>query len=449
MTVTDAVRGSLARIALGAPARVFSIIGPDAPASVDYLRIADGIALLDSPRSANILLVGGSLPQALHETAARVHDQMSHPRAVAWCTGAPGPPDGASLFADALFVGASDDLPSALRRLQQELVTGRRTSSAAMLPDVEPAPWRGVGPYGQGGKGMTGGVPYGRPLADRAEDRDGLMLDQLPVRVGPFFTPFPHGLVLEVLLQGDLVQQVTVVANGFAGTAAARDPERDPFQLALSKQIPVAAIERARAQHHLRWLAHALRVHGLSALGRRALELAAMLARDGDSSRAAHAVTTLERLLERTRAFGWATSSVRVTPRASVARQGLGPVARAAGVADDARLDEPAYLALGFEPVIQRESHGDARARWRQRLAEVVQSLGLAARAGDRQAWGAGVVEDPRGRLTAIDSPSATLLSLVPDLLRDQQWGDAVTTVVSLDLGLASAVDGAAAGTPA
>ncbi|MGK2962095.1 MAG: hypothetical protein ACSLFK_08105 [Gemmatimonadaceae bacterium] len=105
MTVTNAVRRSLARIALGAPARVFPIVGPDAPASLDYLRLASGITLLDSPRSANVLLVAGSLPEALHET------------------GAPGQPDGASLFAGALPVGPLDDLPSALRRLQQELVT--------------------------------------------------------------------------------------------------------------------------------------------------------------------------------------------------------------------------------------------------------------------------------------------------------------------------------------
>lgn len=438
-----AVRGALARLAFGAPARAFPIVGADAPAAVDDLRLSDDIALLDSPRSANVLLVAGSLPAALHEPAARVHDQMSHPRGVVWWTGAA---QGDTLpFPDALRVGPADDVPATLCRLQGELVSGRRASSPNVLPDVDPAPWRGVGPYGQGGTGMTGGAPYGRPLADRVEDRDGLMLDHLPVRVGPFFPPFPPGLVLDVLLQGDLVQQATVAANPFADVAMA--PRDDPFRLALARPVPVAMIERARARHHLRWLAHALRVHGLGALGRRALGLVAALARDTPASRVAADVAALARLLERTRALGWATGGVGLTPRARVEGRGLGPVARAAGVTEDERVDEPAYRALGFSPVVARDTVGDARARWRQRLAEVAQSLDLAARAGDREAWGDGVVESPHGRRSASAAPpSATFLSLLPELLGDREWGDAVTTVVSLDLDLVDAASAPTAG---
>ena len=78
-------------------------------------------------------------------------------------------------------------------RLRDDSGRRRLASSPDALPDLDPAPWRGVGPFGQGGTGMTGGVPYGRPLAGRADDRDGLKLDQLLVRVGPFLPPFPPG----------------------------------------------------------------------------------------------------------------------------------------------------------------------------------------------------------------------------------------------------------------
>src|SRR3546814_17035378 len=86
----------------------------------------------------------------------------------------------------------------AVRRVAVELIIGGRPSEPAALTDVEPAVWRGVGPYGQGGTGMTGGVPYGRPLPGWAEDRDGLKLDQLQLRLGPAYPGLPPGLVLEI-----------------------------------------------------------------------------------------------------------------------------------------------------------------------------------------------------------------------------------------------------------
>lgn len=324
---------------------------------------------------------------------------------------------------------------------------------------------------------MTGGVPYGRPMAGRAPDRDGLELDQLPVRVGPFFAPFPPGLVLDVKLQGDVVQEVVVPGNAFATAAGAagggrasaatgrhagghathdahamdgaaypslgaRGDGHDPFRAALVRPVPVADLERARARHHLRWLAHALRVHGLGALARRALGLA------GASPAAAGDVAALGRLLERTRALGWATAGVGVTTPDLVAGRGLGPVARAAGLVEDARLEDLAYQALGFEPFVTSSGDGDARARWRQRLGEAIQSLGLAARAGAQRTGGDDApVEGPRGTLRrdATDgAPSSRLLALLPDLLRDGEWGDAVTTVVSLDVDVREAAPGAA-----
>lgn len=449
----SALRSALARFAAGAPTRVFVLEGIDAPDALDVLRLRSDITFVDTPRSATVLLVAGRLPEAMHEVARRAHDAMAEPRATVWWT---LPPDhGAMLpFPDATVVNALPDgssdamatLAGVLARTQAGLLCATRPSEAALLADVDPAPWRGVGPYGQGGSGMTGGVPYGRPLAGRAPDRDGLELDQLSVRVGPFFAPFPAGLVLDVTLQGDIIQEAIVPGNPFVASGDDGNPVRvtgGAFHAVLREPVRIADLERARARHHLRWLARALRVHGLEALGLRTLALATTLA-DGVPPGAVRDVGALRRLLERTRGLGWATAEVGVIDPRLVTGRGLGPIARAAGLAEDARIDDPAYDELGFAPVMQERDGnpagravGDARARWRQRLGETMQSLALAARAGDRRTGGEGrPVEGVRGRVSDAtrDSPSAMLLALLPDLLRGQEWGDAVTTIVSLDI---------------
>ncbi|MGW0762207.1 hypothetical protein ACWD1Y_38005, partial [Streptomyces sp. NPDC002814] len=50
----------------------------------------------------------------------------------------------------------------------------------------------------------------GLPMAERADDRDALRLDQLHVPIGPGLTDWPTGLVLRLTLQGDVVQGVEV-----------------------------------------------------------------------------------------------------------------------------------------------------------------------------------------------------------------------------------------------
>jgi hypothetical protein len=307
------------------------------------------------------------------------------------------------------------------------LFTGVRASENALLPDVEPAPWRGVGPYGQGGKGMTGGTPYGRPLADRAPDRDGLALDQLPVRFGPLFAPFPVGLVLDVVLQGDVIQAARV-DNAFEGSPLA---ESSPFHTALREPVSIAELEMARARSHLGWVADALWSHGLDALGERTLRLAHAL-RPGDGE----AIGRLERSLRRSGLLRWTTRGVGRLGAAAL--EGVtGPVARAAGRAVDARSEDPAYLSLGFEPLTQQD--GDASARWLQRLHEARQAVGVAKSAGDAKTSIVGRVDGPRGVMG-----SSELLGRLPALLEGQEFGDAVTTVVSLDLDMEEAVASAA-----
>lgn len=421
---------TLGRFAASAPIPVFAVAGPGAREAIQDLRLRPELRLLDTPRPASILLIAGSLPDAFAPSLARIHDAMAHPRGTILWTGdgewRPALPG----VAQPPVVGT--DPVAAAVAIYRDLVTGRRPSEPPILSDVDPVAWRGVGPYGQGGSGMTGGTPYGRPMAELAPDPDGLRLDVLPTSVGPFFPRFPAGLVLDVRFSGDLVLDATVGDPSFDnGDLPVRAGLR-PFLRALSEPVSIAELELARARDHLRWLSDALIASGLAAFGLRALRLASSTA-PGDGT----AVRRLARVLGWTQISRWSTRGVGRISRDELAGLGAGPVARAAGLAEDVRLDDPAYLELGFEPILG--DGADAAARMRLRLAEAAQSFDLAARAGDRRTTLRGRVESPRGRLEPGSGPSARLLPLLPDALRETEWGDAVTTLASLDIDLEEA----------
>jgi hypothetical protein len=424
------VRTVLARLAAPAPVPVFAVAGAGAGAAeaLQNLRMDERLRLVDVPRHAAVLVLVGELTEPVAAAAVAAHDALTHPRAtVRWVLpgGVAVPPRD---FPEAVTVeGESPVL--AIRAVWHELLSGARRSEPPLQPDEDPVPWRGVGPYGQGGSGMTGGVPYGRPLANRADDRDGLALDALPVTVGPLFSAFPDGLTARVTFHGDVVASVEIGDNPFAGTGGF---EPSLFVRSLHEHVPVRDVELARAVALLRWAADAVRLQGLGALGRRILALAAAPCPPGVAE-----VRRLRRCLAWAQVSGWHTRHIGLLSADVLRGLGAGPVARAAGIVEDARVDDPAYRELGFAPITHVV--GDAAARWSQRLAEVEQALVLADHAGDRRTGGIGVVESPRGRLEADDSPTDRLLPLLPEILAGLEWGDAVTTLNSLDLDLREA----------
>ena len=124
-----------------------------------------------------------------------------------------------------------------------------------------------------------------------------------------------------------------------------------------------------------------------------------------------------------------------------------GPVARAAGIATDARADDPRYDRLGFAP--QLADGSDALARTRLRLAEIGQSLRLlAALAADPAPIAAlapaARVEGPRGPLdggagddppaAARRDPAAALRRLAGEATRGRELAAATVVLVSFDL---------------
>ncbi len=424
--------GILKRLAAMAPVRVFAISGSESgeiETLIKDLELEQEIVLTDSPPSANVLLAMGEFPGSMHEPARRIHDQLSRPRRTLWLRQNVSAPSEA-IFPKAIREDAHSDLALLLRKIHRDLLTGVEPSEEPILPDEEPALWRGVGPYGQGGTGMTGGVPYGRPMPEIATDRDGLALDQLSLRVGPFFRPFPTGLTLALKLQGDVVQEATVGENPFDDQKLIPDSESgDPFIRALSKPVPILDMEMARARHHLHWLCNALQAYGLGALGLRTRSMARSL-RPGVIA----PIAKLRKILRYSRSVSLVGAGVGIIPLDRIRDGGLGPVARAAGSREDLRMADSAYQELGFAPVVHAES--DVRSRLWQRLDEAIESVLLAGRCGNATSGGTGRVEGPRGVITLDGNPLPLLLGLLPDLLRGLEWGDAVATVVSLDLDL-------------
>lgn len=420
----------------GGPVPVFAAAGFGMRAAVQDLRLSPHVRLVDTPRAAAVLLIAGEVAEAHREAVARAHDLLPHPRAtVSW-----GAPDVQARWGAAVVaVDLAADPVEVLRPLFFDLLSRRRPSDAPLLPDADPVEWRGVGPYGQGGTGMTGGTPYGRPMAEQGPDRDGLQLDVVPVPLGPLFPRLPAGLVLDVKVAGDVVIEAAV-AEATSGRPPAAGPAAasSPFCRALSEPVLIVELELARARDHLRWVSDALIERGLSALGLRALRLAHDV-RPGQGDR----IRTFGSRLWRTGLFRWSLPRVASfgTDGTELAGLGLGPVARAAGLDEDVRMEDPSYQALGFAPYVT--DRNDPVGRWQVRLEEAARSLELAARAGERRSTVVGRVESPRGRLEPRDSPTHRALDLIPALLPGLGWGDAIATLISLDLDLDEA--GAAA----
>ncbi len=412
----------LAHLAKTGDVPVFAVVGGGYRSAMHRLRIAEGIQVVASPRHAAVLLLAGTLTEAATETVSHVHDQMAGPRAtVGW-----GHSDPPAVPLAMNVAGDVAEVVATIRQVFHDVLTGAIPPEPPLLPNVDAVEWRGVGPYGHGGAGMTGGTPYGRPLPLRAPDRDNLELDQLPVTIGPWFAGFPSGLALRVSLQGDVAQVIEVNTTSFVPTGSG-----GVFERALHEPTLIRDVEMARARHHLEWMADTLLISGVDRLALKADRLAATI-ESGDVEPVKRLMTSVRRSLLRHMTL----RGVGVLP-ADVDLAGLGPVARATGMPDDRRAAEDGYDDLGFRPVTRDD--GDAWGRFMVRAEEAVQAVDLAGRAGNRIAFGNGEVEAPDGLYRVGESrPSDRFVSMLETILVGAEWGDLVATVQSLDIDMES-----------
>lgn len=366
--------GRWARLACDAPVAVFAAVGVGGWGPVQELRGVSAVRLVPTPRHATVLLLAGAVPNAQLEALHRVHDQLPHPRAtVAWrpAGAAAGIPAARSVD------GSVDAVVAAMHEVSASVIADPSTSTDDLLPDVDPNEWRGIGPFGQGGEGMMGGTPYGRPMAMTGDDRDGLALDQLHLTLGPFLDALPAGLLLDVTLQGDVLQRVTPRVDGVVAQAVPTDP-----------LLPLHA-SLAGARRGLRWLAHALHVEGLDALAVRAARLAGRVTADADRALLAREMARVARRVRRT--------GVLFTLR------GVGTIA------DDAAAPNGSWPSV---PIA-----GDVATRWRGRMDAIHDALHADA---DR----------PELEPTSFDAAHDVLSHVLPGMT----VRNAVSTIVSLDI---------------
>jgi hypothetical protein len=237
----------------------------------------------------------------------------------------------------------------------------------------------GHGSHDHAGHHMHSGVVDGLPMAERAEDRDGLKLDVLHVPFGPVLPAWPAGLVVDVVLQGDIVQQVTSV--DISGERAHPTPFWDePWLAARSgKRVTVAEAERRRAASHLDSLNRLLDVLGAEGDSVRCAVLRDEILAGEEIDRTLDHFQVVGRRLRRSRSLRRMTDGLGVLYASTVRRAGIGG------------------------PALRTD--GDVTARMTQWLLETEHAL-RAVRSAGADLLDADASEGPRGSAVGETNPT-------------------------------------------
>ncbi|VAW22487.1 Lead, cadmium, zinc and mercury transporting ATPase; Copper-translocating P-type ATPase, partial [hydrothermal vent metagenome] len=342
-----------------------------------------------------------------------------------------------------------------------------------------------------GAQSIAGIEPQFMSMVDLTKDQprssDGLQMDWIKVPYGPFFPGLPAGLGLDLMLDGDTVASseasslvgsekplvtLALAPGEFVAKMAALNPLaslsyallatlalEDAAGIIVNQDIArgrAAALERERIASHLSWLAGFGAQTGFSWLAGRAGTLQ-LEVQDADAMQIKALAPSILSLLARARLAPLLRARLKgVAQLDEVTADVTGPLARALGRREDIRLGDKTYGALGFKPVL--ENGADALARFNLRCAEIAQSLDLIAQAGaivppsapdigPLSAQGEAELETPRGAASLLvniekgrvveanlDTPSMHHLGLIDDLTVQQELGDALLAVNSLDL---------------
>lgn len=315
---------------------------------------------------------------------------------------------------------------------------------------------------------------------------DGLPMEWIDAPFGPFFPGLPGGLLLTLILDGDTVAgsdahslaeprvplaQLPMDTARFVEIMAGTDPLAPVAyrllacralesvtameQSAEAARARIGALERERIASHLNWLALFGQQTGFDWLQQHAASLQLDL-RHADLKQVMAlkpAIQSLIKRLQRTPLLKFRTAGIgRLMPDCEL----HGPVARAVGIDNDARSTDETFTTLGFTSANRTE--GDAFARLHVRLDEITRSLTLIKSAGtialpttpdpgEVTGSGKASVETPRGQArlqltleqgqvttALLATPSTHHLSLVQRLTEQQELGDALVAVGSLDL---------------
>ncbi|MEV0226735.1 hypothetical protein [Streptomyces sp. NPDC050704] len=256
--------------------------------------------------------------------------------------------------------------------------------------------------HGHAGHDM--GVVDGLPMADRADDRDGLRLDRLHVPLGPALADWPAGLILRLTLQGDMVQEVTV--EPVAAPPSPRPPFWDELWLraAAGERVTRGAAARRLCAAHLDSLGRFFAVTGWDDMAARARHVRDRCLAGAGAAELTSLVRPLVRRAGRSRTLRWLTA-------------GLGPLP-----AEHARHSGVTGPALAAD--------SDAHGRMLAWLDAVARS---ASACDDTEALDTAQAVGPRGRVDGPVPASRALLDVLPGLLAGAEFACARIIVASLD----------------
>ncbi|MEU8850101.1 hypothetical protein AB0C70_28630 [Streptomyces sp. NPDC048564] len=248
------------------------------------------------------------------------------------------------------------------------------------------------------------GEVAGLPMAERADDRDELRLDQLHVPFGPALTDWPTGLILRLTLQGDVVQGVEV--DHLSVPSGHRLPFWDEpwLRAARGEGVTRGSAARRRCAAHLDSAGRFLAVAGWDDAAARCRRLRDELLSGAPSEAFGGELRRTVRRVGKSRSLRWSIAGLGALPVDRARAAGVtGPALAADGDAYDRLLTWLTEIERG------REALDDTR------------SLTWDDRTG------------PRGRLDGPQPPSQALLDVLPELLTGAEFACARIILASLD----------------
>ena len=258
-------------------------------AAAERFALARGWHLALSPADADVLVVCGKPGPQLAGVIERVWEQMPGPR----------------VRVDVHQLG---EVGEGLTQARAELLdTARHRADARSRPATPRGLSADDGDHGDMDHGDMDMSPGGIPLAEGGEDRDGLEMDVLNVRLGPVLAHWPAGLVLRCALQGDVITEA----------------EAELLDDAIHVEVPHGVAPRAVTARRVDNVVALLALSGWDQAAAQARLIRDQLLEDGEEAAVSVAIARLVRRLRRSSVLRWSLRGIRPITEADLRRRGL------------------------------------------------------------------------------------------------------------------------------
>lgn len=278
--------------------------------------IAQGWRLAVTPADADVLAICGSPGRELTKAVAQIWDQLPDPRAKVQVDLATGVGPALRQAAEELSDVRRQREDSRSRPATPVLTSGDEGQSEMDHSAMDHGSGGGMD-HAAMGHGSHDGMdmsPGGIPLAQGGEDRDGLEMDVLHLRLGPVLAYWPGGLTMRCSLQGDVIVQAE---------AELVDADRALTEHPDVSHAGLEARSGDRAAHRLDSVVNVLALAGWEGPAARTRQLRDSLLSGGDAQRASAALQALRRQVARSRMLRWSLRGVGVVTPEDVERHRL------------------------------------------------------------------------------------------------------------------------------